>query len=133
MDESLIRKIADENLPRLLWELQLNMWSVRLEVANLDGLDAQCSFRAEYEQATITIDPSKAHTEEDVLDCLRHELFHLLHADYNLARNMIAEIVDAKQFNIIDHAFSYAAEKTVLRLERAFDHGLEIPLKPETP
>lgn len=127
MDASEVIRIADKHLPKMLWQLQLNMWTVRVDTASLQGMKASIRFEHEYENAVITIDPEQTQDERDVLDSLRHELFHIIHADFQLFRAVALQGVMQQDADAMDQVYDYACEKTVLRLERMFEHGLGSP------
>lgn len=115
----------------MMWDLQVNMWSVNISYCRsegrLAGAKATCTRKMEYMIATITIDPNMAHDEEDVLRSLRHELLHLVLAPFDLYMQTMFQAVtgDAALERIESKQWDHAVESAVVSLERMLDHGLQ--------
>lgn len=133
MDLSEVRRIVDEHLPFMLWDLQVNMWDVRISYEPFraeveEGVAGQNSYDTDYDHCHIQIDPSRADTEEDVLRTLRHELLHLITSPIVDPEEHIRPFLTKEQQEALRTMLRHAEERIVLNIERMLDGGYRLPL-----
>lgn len=122
MDKSKAEQVANANIGRIASELQLNGW--RLEVSFVPlGADnyGSCTPDPRSCRAEIEIDPAAHDDEAGLLKTLRHELLHILNADFETYRKAVRQFVSEDAFNALDQFFEHASETLVMRLERILD------------
>lgn len=130
MDQSQVRKIVNDNVERMLQALQLRHWKIEMVYGPLpDTCYAMCKPNPQNRLAEITMDPTSFDNEIEVLETFRHELLHILNADFETYRKTVCQLVEDKEFHALDEMFTYATESLIWRLERMFDYGLEIDVK----
>lgn len=126
------KRIMDDHLLAMRHLLYLNDWKINLKwgsfkTAHSEGefeVLAQCSVEASYKQASIEVDHTRLHDEEDLLRVIRHELLHLFHADLNLYRDQTREMLGARSWNAVEAAWLNGVERLVLQMEAMLDNGL---------
>jgi len=112
------------------WSLQLQAWDCHIEYARMGQVDdgrpilGQCTPDPLYRTAEICLDPSLLDDLPAWSAALRHELLHLISADYILVRQQLADVLPARTFRMIDRLLYHASERSVGRIERMLDHGL---------
>ena len=128
MDKSEVKAIVDRNIKPMMALLGVQHWKINVlyEPCTNPNWVASCARNIAYQKATITIDPSRADSEEDVIDSLRHELIHVLLAPFDAYRGiMTSHLTQGDTLDRIeDEAWEVAIENTVLAVERIFDWGL---------
>ena len=125
MDESKVRAIVIEAAETMQVNLALREWDIRhyAEKCPNDSFTAQCRINTPYHRAFIWIDPAGHEAEDDVLDSLRHELLHLVGAEWEVYATMImAGVEDSETMQRVeDRACTLASERTVSKLEKMLD------------
>lgn len=132
------RAIVDEHLPWLRWALCLQDWRIEVDYGLVDkespaGVRFCAVTRCDnaYRKAYVTINEEMVDDEDDLLETLRHELLHVVHADFELYRaTMIQQARDREQAEGLDlELFTHACERLVGNIERILDHGLGLGVK----
>lgn len=130
MDKSKLRQIVQAKVEKLRWALQLQDWKLDVEYCHIGDRDddesivGNCTPRLGYRCATIKLDPEHIHEDEDVIEILRHELLHLIHADLTLLMDAIEPHIQRDGFKTIQRIYWHAIEKIVGNIERMLDNGL---------
>jgi hypothetical protein len=119
------QKIAAESLPWLRYAMQLASWEINVKWVRLDpGVMAQCKADVRYHSATLEVDPDAHDTKAELLDTLRHELAHVLHAEFGLYECAVAHLINQRERNVLDEIGDAAREKTVNAIERMLTEGI---------
>lgn len=148
MDRSAVRRIVEANLARLMGELGVRHWTVDVDYdfrGHDDGTPGRtvgrCVNLLDYDRATIHLDPDGLDDEAEVLDVLRHELFHVVLAPYDLFGNVVEELTkgNPKLDKAAARVWRHAQERAVAALERMYENlkggttmGRQKPAKSET-
>jgi hypothetical protein len=132
MDRSAVRAIVERELEPLRERLGLGHWDLDIEYGPIEGGQrGRCSRAADYDRATIELDPEQVEDEADALKVLRHELFHLVHSPFDLYSCAVDNAGLGKTMDdVLDRVWRHACEKTVINLERLYQ-GLTSP--PDVP
>lgn len=127
MDRSAVKAIVDRERPLLVALLGIHHWSivVRYEPSRAGGewmSRGVCERKVEYNAATITLNPEAIDDEDQVLKTLRHELFHIVLAPFDLYRTMLDALIegDPAKERMFAVAERHAVEKAVINLERMY-------------
>ncbi len=124
------RKAALAALPWLRSAMMLNSWRVNLEWVDLEpGLLARCSTDARYRVADVEIDARQHETEARILSTLRHELAHILHAEFKLFELATSHLLSKPARESLGEVYDAAQEKTAVGIEMMLEQGLG--LRPE--
>jgi hypothetical protein len=129
LDRSEVKRIVESNIVDMKYRLGLGQWDVRVEfdLRETPPGEAACfvtrgqnTWHIDYETALIKLDPDQLETEEDVLDVLRHELFHLLAAPLSIARNALKPLLEADPVrrDMVDSVWTHAVERVIKNIER---------------
>lgn len=136
MDTSEARRLTDEHLPWLIWALQLQKWNVTVVLEHIGesrmedrNFQADCEAEPSRCLATIRLDPAQIKDECDLLETLRHELFHIFHAEHDIIRRVVGQHMSKEGANSIEELLSVSAESIVRRLETFLDQGLRLSTK----
>lgn len=130
MDHSKVVEIVNANIKQMRWAMQLQDWTINLTYGPLEAGNAgTCMADPKRCRAEIEIDPAALKDEAAVLDTLRHELLHILHAGYETYRSAVSHLLSADVFRTLDEVMSLGSESLVARLERMLDHGLKVGTK----
>ena len=132
MDKSEVQKIVTDNLSYLQKICAVRDWDIVVEVVVIeDGDMGTCWPDARYHKAKIHINHEQMESERDVLETLRHELFHCTLGGLNLFDNIASALIgeeDEKVNDAYERARQFASEQMVLRLE-GMHTILCVPLK----
>ena len=128
MDKSEVKRIIDEHIRFMVWDMQLQKWEIETTLDVLeDGDHAVCVADHSYSRASITIDYTRCKDEADVLSTLRHELSHILHAPFDTYRRSIRHLVqDDGAWEAMEHVYETAAEQTRTAIENMLRYGYGI-------
>ena len=133
MDTSEARRLTDEHLPWLIWALQLQKWNVTVSMEHIGesrmggrNFVAECKADPSTHLVTIRLDPEQIDSEAELLKSLRHELFHVFHAEDDHVRRVLGQHMSQDAFDSIDVLLSVLAESIVRRLESFLDKGLRM-------
>jgi hypothetical protein len=128
MDKSEARRIVEAHLSRLMDELGVRHWTIEVKYDLRDEDDdgravGQCDRLLDYDRATIRLDPDNI-DEADLLHVLRHELFHVVLAPFDLFGTIAEELTggNAKLDKAAARVWRHAVEKTISALERMHDN-----------
>lgn len=120
------KKTVKTLLPKLRDAMRLDQWWIDVFWRKPEPVDhmtsaqtiAVCEADPNYSRAMFEVDHEAFTDAEHLLDTLRHELCHILHADFQTYRKAVAAHVSGKAFDALDVVFSRACEGTVFRIER---------------
>lgn len=121
MDASEVKAIVDLCINDMMDALAIPHWRLDVQYGPCEHSNwgAQCERDINYVDATITIDPMKVNKTSDVISALRHELFHVMLAHFDLVRDCLPnQHAEAR-------VWSYALESTVVVLEKMFANMTE--------
>lgn len=119
MDASEVKRIVEAHLSDLVTVMWLGDWRITVEYGptSSERWAASCDRQAaDYNMATITIDPHKHYSEEDVVRTLVHELLHVALAPLDLYRDIITNLTPE---------MSELGSPTALAEQRAWTHAIE--------
>jgi hypothetical protein len=131
VDRSKVSEVVARHIDDLKLKLGLGQWDVVVEFdlreppGGVSGnfiTRGRNNWNIDYEKAYIQLDPDSFESEEDVLEALRHELFHLIDAPYTIAWNALKPILEADpvRLEMIDSVWTHATERTVKNIERMY-------------
>jgi hypothetical protein len=122
MDRSQLQTIVEEAFPAYVRLFGLERWKITLEYGRRSDANTKgdCLIADAYNRATIGLDPEEHETAADVLQTLRHEMFHLLHAGFSLFFNMATAGQTDDRLAISNRAYEYSAEQTVVAIETLY-------------
>ena len=136
MDRSAVKAIVDREIEPMMARLGVPHWRVSVDYGPCSNPNwkASCGRTPDYNQATITIDASLADNEQDVIDSLEHELFHVLLAPFGLYRDLVTQHVAEGSAEEKQEArlFCFTIEQMVINLKR-MRIGLAPAVSPATP
>jgi hypothetical protein len=125
LDRSAVERVVSEHLPRLRALLGLNQWEVSVgyaaEPADVDGSlkRGECARLVDYHSAHISLNPDAFADEPAVLVTLRHELFHIVLAPFDLYTSAVERIeLPEVAADLLERVRDHAAERAVAGLER---------------
>jgi len=132
MDRTQAKRIVDRYLRALRCALQLNDWQIDIVWGHIDDdratgnwqIRGKCRVKPEYLRAQIELDDATFDTEADLLDVLRHEMFHIFHADLYLFKEQAFVQVSETAKEAMELAWQKGVESLVLHVERMMDCGL---------
>jgi hypothetical protein len=129
MDRSEVRAIVEREIGPLMAALGVSWWKVVVEYGPIQVpkgtpdafvAAARCDRKPDYNRATITIDPEKCDSGEDVMEYLVHELAHLVLAPFDLYRQFATKYIEANSpgDHQEDAIFAHVVEQAVIGVER---------------
>jgi hypothetical protein len=123
------KAIVDDYLKRVMWDFQVNMWTIDLTYIQAPADESwtmQVHLNPAYHQARILIDPERHETAEEVRAALQHELLHVVLAPFEayvaLAKNLCG--TSMPKLNALDGQAHISIEQVVWNLENLLKHGL---------
>jgi hypothetical protein len=130
MDRSDVKAFADRELEPLKRRLGLSQWEIKLscscEAADGDGFvkRGECTRLIDYQSAHISLNPEAFEDEESLLKTLRHELFHIVLAPFDLYASLVAAAVEDNTAvrDMLDRVKDHSCELSVINLERMFQN-----------
>jgi len=102
------------------WKFLLGIddWDVVFRYAKLeDGTLGECGVEAVHKSAGITVDIEKHKNKQELLETIRHELIHIMHAEFELYRNATIKYLTPNMIDMADDIYSIGAEGLVLKVE----------------
>lgn len=127
MDRSEAERIVKANLGPLAEAMCVGHWKITVEFGRCSNPNwsAECTRVAEYEKAWITIDPECLNTEAAVLESLRHELFHIVLAPFDLYRDAMTRAIEPDSAAERQEVCLWRSqvEKAVLNMERLWKYS----------
>lgn len=139
MDRGEVKRVVDEHIGPLLQRLGIAHWrvDVRYEPRGTDEhgwvRPACVSVDEDYDQAFVTLNPEAFDTEEEAVRMLRHELFHVVLAPYDVFYGAVlpAFADNPVAARMLDSAWTRAIEQAAICLER-MHRGLTVAPPDET-
>jgi hypothetical protein len=127
METSEVREVVEREMPGLLRRLGLGRWKVRVSYAHRAPEDGtvqrgECTRLVDYDDACITLNPGAFDDEAGVLVTLRHELFHIVLAPFDLFMATAERLVETPSpaADVLDRIWGHAVERAVIALERMY-------------
>jgi hypothetical protein len=135
MDRSEVRAIVEAEIEPLLDRLGISHWRITVHFGPIEAdhrvaaghkVQGECLKNAPYDMATITLDPEEIHDPEHARKILRHELFHVLLAPFDVYRKFATAFIESKSSGDVqeDNLWEFASEQAVINLERMW-RGLQ--------
>lgn len=130
-----MRAIVEREIDALIVQLGIRHWHLQFNYELRDDAAlGDCSRKIDYDHAYIRLDPEGMRDEAQVLEVLRHELFHVVLSPFDLFERAVAnaglpEAIVAVLGRIWDHS----CEKAVINLERVYEGMTPKPAKAEAP
>lgn len=125
MDRSEVKAIVDRELTPLCRRLGIDHWTIkyRVEARPADGdagtlAKGECTRLVDYDDAFVTLNAEAFDDEAQVMKTLRHELFHIVLAPFDIFWQAVEQAVDAERWKILDCIWKHAVEQAVICLER---------------
>src|SRR5262245_40620119 len=128
MNGSTVERVVFEHLPALSQRLGLSDWEISLSYDSTLGTGdngitrGECTRLVDYQSAHITLNPEAFNSDELVLSTLRHELFHVVLAEFDLYTSAVDRLdLGARAEDVLDRVRDHAIERCVAALERMYD------------
>jgi hypothetical protein len=135
MDRSKVAAVVDEHLLPLAGFLFVGDWKIDVEFGHIEGGGPDGCFRMtckrmiSYKHAIIHVDPEQFNGDDiDILDCLFHEMAHVVHSPFDLFYEAAAEAYgfgseESPLISSLRRVWSHCCEETVKNLEWSWSHG----------
>ncbi len=124
MDIASVQAIVDRELPPLCKQMGVTFWKIvveyRCEDQDTDGRlrRGECTRLIDYLDACITLNPEAFDDEAMVLRTLRHELFHVILAPFDLFKAVVDNAVEDRiKSAMLNRVWHHALETAVIGLE----------------
>jgi hypothetical protein len=125
LDRSAVERVVLEHLPCLSVQLGLHQWEISAgcaaEPADDDGSlkRGECTRLIDYHSAHISLNPDAFADDAAVLVTLRHELFHIVLAPFDLYTSAVERIeLPEVAEELLERVREHAIERAVAGLER---------------
>jgi len=125
VDRSAVERVVSAHLPRLSAQLGLNHWEISVGYAAEPPADdgslkrGECTRLVDYHSAHISLNSDAFADEAAVLLTLRHELFHIVLAPFDLYTSAVERIeLPDIAADLLERVRDHAAERAVAGLER---------------
>lgn len=127
MDKDEVKAIVAREIGPLLGRLGISHWNIRVSY-HAGGEDedgtvtrGECTRLVNYDDAHLVFYPEQLADEADVLKTLRHELFHVVLAPFDLYTTAVDKLgLDDALQRVVDMVWYHAVEKAVINLERLY-------------
>jgi len=117
-ESTAIKLITKKLVNRWKYLLGIEEWDIKFRYSKLEeDTMGVCMADPQYKKATIIVDIAEHKNNEELLDTIRHEMLHIIHAEFELYREMIKDHVGANTLTTMDTVFELGAETVVRRLE----------------
>jgi hypothetical protein len=136
MDRSAVKEIVDREVESLRHRLGIEDWKIRVEY-HAEGPDddgglsrAECTRLVDYGIACISINHEALEAEAEVIETIRHELFHVVLAPFDLHRSAVErmDFDDAKAARaVLSRVWDHSCERAVANLEKMYQRLSESP------
>jgi hypothetical protein len=121
VDQSEVKRIVEAHGPAYERMFRLEQWEIMYEYGPVTGGDsAECERNLPYNQATIRIDPVLMRDEAEVVETLRHELEHIIHAPFDALWFALAIGLEGVEREKAEYHRTLASEQTRLSIERMY-------------
>jgi hypothetical protein len=124
LDRTAVERVVLEHLPRLSAQLGLNHWEISVGYAAApaddDGslLRGDCTRLVDYQSAHVSLNPDAFADDTAVLVTLRHELFHIVLAPFDLYTSAVERIeLPEPAAELLERVRDHAIERAVAGLE----------------
>jgi hypothetical protein len=125
LDRSAVERVVRAHLPRLSGQLGLHQWEISAgysaEPPDDDGSlkRGDCTRLIDYQSAHISLNPEAFADEAAILVTLRHELFHIVLAPFDLYTSAVERIeLPEVAEELLERVRDHAIERVVAGLER---------------
>jgi hypothetical protein len=125
LDRSAVERVVLDHLPRLSAQFGLHNWEISVgyaaEPAEDDGslMRGECTRLVDYHSAHISLNHDAFADELAVLVTLRHELFHIVLAPFDLYTGAVESIdLPDVAHDLLERVRDHAVERAVAGLER---------------
>jgi hypothetical protein len=125
MDRSEVKRIVDAVISREMdcagvghFKITVAYGPVSAPVKEGWRDQADCHRMVNYDRARITIDPEQIENKDELLDVLRHELFHVATSPFMLFIEAVSCFVPKESWEAVEAVRMYAEEQAVINLER---------------
>ena len=129
MDRNAVEAVVDREIEGLIHRLGVAHWriEVRYDLRDDETL-GECTRLVNYNKAIVRLNAELLDDDDAVLKTLRHELFHIVLAPFDLFITAAADTVNESTAlaAVLDTVKHHAIEKTVINLERMY-RGLSHP------
>lgn len=125
MDRSAVAQVVAEHLPRLSQQIGLHQWDISVGYSAEQPDDSgslkrgECTRLIDYHSAHISLNPDAFSDADGVLVTLRHELFHIVLAPFDLYTTAVEgiELPDVAA-ELLERLRDHAIERAVAGVER---------------
>lgn len=127
MDKSAALAYLGQHLKSLADFLCVNHWRFTLRCEPLEGdVYARVIVDVDYDRATILVDHEKHDTDQELLDSLAHELFHVVVAPFEIYVKVATSHIPAgtPSENVEARIRTHCGEQLVRNLERIWQYEL---------
>lgn len=106
--------------------LYLGNWDIKFKTERLEiGVTGRCNADSRYQHATIILDPEQIDDEAEALKVLRHELIHVVLAEFDIPFESARDELQSNEGRrLLFEIQRNAVERSVVQIERILDHGL---------
>ncbi|QDU34270.1 hypothetical protein KS4_23370 [Poriferisphaera corsica] len=118
MDKTAAQHAMGLWLPKLKTYLGLDTWNIDLELNNRIEAAGECELQNyAYRCAVITVNHDNIQDHTTLFHTLRHELLHILLAQFVQTETMVAECVAGKSLDLINLSFTDSTELAITNIE----------------
>ena len=125
MDRSAVESLVVRHLSRLSARCGLHQWEITCGYAGEPAADdgtlnrGECTRLIDYHSAHITLNPDAFTDESGVLATLRHELFHIVLAPFDLYTSAVEGLeLPTAAAELLERVRDHALERAVAGVER---------------
>lgn len=123
------KELIELNLKQMMWDLQVNMWTVTIvwdEKPEADDSQADVQLIIDYKIARIRFRLETIRDDEHFLECVLHELFHIVLAGYDLYSDSMFQFCDTERDKAQhNRLWVHVSERAVWNMEAMFKHGIK--------
>lgn len=119
MDQAKAQKaLTPKIINRWKYLLGLDDWDITFKCVKLeDGTFGECGVEPAHKSASINIDVEKHKDATELLETVRHELLHIVHALFDSYRSSVIKSLAPNVVDVTDDIYILAAEDVVTKLE----------------
>ena len=129
MDRSAVKAVVERELPELQRRFGLGHVTITVEYGPRENPqhEADCGRNCNYNTAIIGFDPEKTKDETELVENLRHELFHVVLTPFDLLWHLMTVGLVGDDMIRAERLWTFSAEQTVIALERLHAGLTEAP------
>lgn len=128
MDRSKVKEIVDAHINEYKNLFGIDHWRVEVDYdlrndrTEIGWTAGTCTKLVDFEEAGISFDVEAMEDECQVLRVLRHELFHIVLAPFDILTNALLPVVEKDDVlcRMCEKIRQHAVEKAVINLERMY-------------